>query len=59
MSIIAKAASLVGGTVAALRRMNAPSGQAFGQEPNIPKPEGKRLCHWLGPSALDRSATQR
>jgi len=36
MNLIAKAASIVGGTVAAIRRVNAPSDQAMGQQPDIP-----------------------
>lgn len=36
MDIIAKATSLVGGTIATVRRMNAPSKQAFGETPDIP-----------------------
>jgi len=36
MSLIAKAASVVGGTVAAMRRVNAPTDQAMGQKPDIP-----------------------
>ncbi|MEY8880931.1 sorbosone dehydrogenase family protein [Donghicola sp. XS_ASV15] len=36
MDIIAKATALVGGTIATVRRMNAPSKQAFGEAPDIP-----------------------
>ena len=37
MSILAKAASIVGGSVAAMRRISAPRRQAMGQEPVIPE----------------------
>ncbi|MDJ0640557.1 MAG: sorbosone dehydrogenase family protein [Paracoccaceae bacterium] len=37
MSLIAKATSLVGGTVAAMRRKDSPREQAMGSEPNIPE----------------------
>ncbi len=40
MSLLAKATSLVGGTVAAIRRLNVPDQQAVGLKPDIP--EAKR-----------------
>ncbi|WVX47440.1 hypothetical protein ROLI_005070 [Roseobacter fucihabitans] len=36
MNLLAKATSLVGGTVAAMRRINAPTHQAVGLQPEIP-----------------------
>ncbi|WP_227271782.1 PQQ-dependent sugar dehydrogenase [Roseobacter weihaiensis] len=36
MSLLAKATSIVGGTVAAMRRRNSPEEQAMGEEPKIP-----------------------
>jgi len=43
MNLIANAASIVGGTVAALRRINAPAGQAMGQEPDIPEAKSQGI----------------
>lgn len=51
MSIIAKATSIVGGTVAAVRRMNAPREQAFGASPTIPEAKKQGIMTLKMPSA--------
>lgn len=43
MSLIAKATSIVGGTLAAMRRRNSPKEQAIGVEPQIPQAQNQGI----------------
>lgn len=43
MSLIAKATSLVGGTIAMVRRMQAPTTQAMGETPQIPEAKSQGI----------------
>lgn len=51
MSLIAKATSIVGGTVALMRRMHAPRQQAMGAEPVIPEAKAQGLMTLKMPAA--------
>ena len=52
MSILAKAASIVGGSVAAMRRISAPRRQAMGQEPVIPEAKKQGIMTLKMPVAV-------
>lgn len=51
MSLLAKATSMVGGTVAALRRINAPKQQAMGSAPQIPEARQQGIMTLKMPAA--------
>ncbi|MBP0484828.1 PQQ-dependent sugar dehydrogenase [Sagittula salina] len=51
MDFIASATSLVGGTVAALRRLGSPKTQAFGKEPEIPEARAQGIMTLKMPAA--------
>lgn len=51
MSMIAKATNIVGGTIAAIRRMNAPSHQAMGTAPEIPEARAQGIMTLKMPAA--------
>lgn len=51
MSLLAKATALVGGTVAAVRRIHVPKHQAFGAEPQIPQARQQGIMTLKMPSA--------
>ena len=51
MDFIAKATSIVGGTVAMVRRMGSPKTQAFGAAPQIPEAKAQRIMTLKMPAA--------
>ena len=51
MSLIARATALVGGTIAAVRRMNQPDRQAFGSDPEIPEAKAQGIMTLKMPAA--------
>lgn len=51
MELIAKAAALVGGTIASVRRMNSPQRQAFGTAPEIPEARKQGIMTLKMPAA--------
>jgi glucose/arabinose dehydrogenase len=51
VELIAKAAALVGGTIASVRRMNSPQRQAFGTAPEIPEARKQGIMTLKMPAA--------
>ncbi len=51
MNILAKATALVGGTMVAMRRMNAPKTKAFGAAPDIPEAKSQGIMTLKMPKA--------